>query len=108
MLPTSLVWFRNWHARFRAWAAMALLLYLFSLALACSPELHHLLHHDSEQDSHQCAATLLSHGQVEKPACSTLIPVAPVMLLAAPVSHCQLSFFSSALLPPGRAPPIHA
>ena len=43
---------------------LALALFIFVQALAASSAIHHFVHHDSDQPSHQCAATLLSHGQV--------------------------------------------
>jgi len=43
---------------------LALLLFLFVQALSASSAIHHFIHSDADQPSHQCAATLLSHGQV--------------------------------------------
>ena len=43
---------------------LALVLYLVTQAFAASSSLHQLIHHDADQADHQCAATLLSHGQV--------------------------------------------
>jgi len=43
---------------------LALVLFLFVQALSASSAIHHFIHSDADQPSHQCAATLLSHGQV--------------------------------------------
>ena len=44
---------------------LALVLFLFVQALAGSSTFHHFLHPDADQASHQCAVSLLSHGQLE-------------------------------------------
>ena len=43
---------------------LALVLFLFVQALSASSAIHHFVHSDADHPSHQCAATLLSHGQV--------------------------------------------
>jgi len=43
---------------------MALILFLFVQALSASSSIHHIVHSDADHPTHQCAATLLSHGQV--------------------------------------------
>jgi hypothetical protein len=53
---------------------LALGLFLFVQVLAGSSTFHHFLHPDADQASHQCAVSLLSHGQVD---------VAPVQLSVA-------------------------
>jgi hypothetical protein len=43
---------------------LALVLFLSVQALSASSAIHHFVHSDADHPSHQCAATLLSHGQV--------------------------------------------
>jgi hypothetical protein len=66
----------------RRWAMAGLLLglFLFVLAMTQSESLHHLVHVDSKQTSHQCAVTMLRGGQVDAPPPSTVsIPVPQVV-----------------------------
>lgn len=35
------------------------------LAMAASPALHKAIHHDADDDDHDCAATLVVHGVVD-------------------------------------------
>jgi hypothetical protein len=91
----------------RAAAVVMLLLFLFLLACAASPELHRALHKDADHEDHQCAVTLLVTGHVGLSSCEISLPL--------PCAHFDtvLLFESSvvnatvALLPPGRAPPLH-
>ncbi|MBA4147914.1 MAG: hypothetical protein H0X66_07335 [Verrucomicrobia bacterium] len=89
-----------------ACSVFALTLFLFVQTLAASHWLHEHFHEDAETSAHQCAATLLSQGQVN---CSEgqSIPVrsdvvyaefktpAPVLLL--PIHYKLL---------PNRGPPV--
>jgi hypothetical protein len=89
----------------RAIAAVMLGLYVFLAAMAALPALHEVFHHDSKAPGHHCAVTLLSQGQIETP-----IPPATVLLshfcFCLPSQPDTLPIGkSSALLPPGRAPP---
>jgi hypothetical protein len=45
--------------------SFAIILLLALQALAASPDLHHLLHEDSQQASHQCPIKLMTDGQVD-------------------------------------------
>ena len=45
-------------------AALSLGVFLMVQAMAAVPALHNLVHSDSSNPSHQCAATLFVHGQV--------------------------------------------
>lgn len=86
---------------------LALVLYLVVQAFAASPSLHHFIHHDADQADHQCAVTLLSHGQVALTPTEVSVPV-PIRLLGeltlptVPV----LGTVEYRLLPE-RAPPSH-
>ena len=91
--------------RFAAvWLMLAL--WLGSFALTVSPELHRLLHHDSQSVKHECFVTQLSKGS------AVSIQVA-VPTLAPPWIELSLSFLSEPgcfslsdyRLSPSRAPP---
>src|SRR5271155_3289221 len=82
--------------------SMVLLLNL----IAAWPELHELIHHDANESGHECAVTMLAHGQVD----STSVDMALVVQMA-PVDFSPLSSVSiynpvQALLPPSRGPPL--
>lgn len=74
--------------------------------LAASPSLHELLHPDASHAEHQCAVTLLAHGQMDSPTMdvAAVVPVQPVEFLPS----CHRAVIGDALetLPPGRAPPV--
>ena len=75
-------------------------------AMAACPQLHEWLHADAGQTSHQCAATLFAHGQMDAAAVDISV-VAPSAALEI-ISQFYFSVFSPAIenLPAGRAPPI--
>ncbi|HEY3856029.1 MAG TPA: hypothetical protein VGO67_16695 [Verrucomicrobiae bacterium] len=52
-------------------AAFCVVLFLTLQAMAAVPALHALVHSDANDPSHQCAVTLLLHGQVHS-ACATV------------------------------------
>lgn len=51
-----------------ALSTLLLAAWLWTLALAGSPELHHWAHEDSGHGEHECAATLLVQGLADVPA----------------------------------------
>jgi hypothetical protein len=80
---------------------------LFASALAVDRELHQCVHHDADQEGHQCLAVTLSNGHVELTggAVALVLLVLSLLCLAAPVRI----FFAPSVshrLPPGRAPPV--
>ena len=86
---------------------LALVFFLFVQALSASSAIHHFIHSDADQPSHQCAATLLAHGQV----CLAPVDVSvsrPVLfvgeLQSPPVPFVVAVEFR---LLPERAPPSH-
>jgi hypothetical protein len=86
---------------------LAMVLLLFSLALAASPALHHYFHSDSNSPAHTCLATLLAHGRVLSSEASVAVAfvVLAILLLVvfkAPVPPCERDL----RLPAGRAPPL--
>src|ERR1022692_4145023 len=74
--------FRSANLPLRVLAVAALFLFLALLAFAALPELHQIFHADAKDAHHHCAITLLTHGQVDAPACdvSTTVPNACVEL----------------------------
>lgn len=75
-------------------------------AMAASPNLHELIHHDADAPGHECAVTIFAHGQVDLPVVevAAIMPVAPVEFL--PLT--SVSAFNALVesLPPGRGPPV--
>jgi hypothetical protein len=87
-------------------AGFALALWLTTVALTASPQLHHWLHKDSQDPHHVCLVTLLSQH-------SLLATSAPTVAAEPPQLAAQAPFiFSSESIPSfdyavshGRAPP---
>lgn len=73
--------------------------------MAVSPELHRYCHSDADNAHHQCAATMLSHGQVDSPAIDPgfSIPIFAVEAIA-PSSTTAIAVADYSL-PPDRGPP---
>lgn len=91
----------------RMTAALALVVFCWSGALAASHALHEKAHgHEASLPGHQCAAKLLNQGQVET--------FAPVVTAAAPGAFVIFSLpvpkpvvvSADRRLAPGRAPPV--
>jgi hypothetical protein len=83
-----------------------LCLWLVLGVASASPQLHHTLHSDSHQTSHECVLTLLSKGLVAGPESAALTVVAPLAgeeMAGAPALVQARS--SDIRLAPGRAPP---
>ncbi len=75
-------WSRGYIITARAAVAGAALAgYMLALALASSPHLHDLFHHDAEQRQHVCLATTLHAGHGD--------PVAAVVIAAKPAATPQ-------------------
>ncbi len=53
----------------RLFAAFLLLAVALAATLAVTPQLHEWLHNFGDSSNHECAATLLSSGNVEHSAC---------------------------------------
>jgi len=75
-------------------------------AMASSPSLHEWFHADAGESGHQCAVTLIAHGQVD--SASVDVPVVVPLTLVETISSVAVSVFSPAIdnLPAGRAPPV--
>lgn len=82
------------------------MLWLATSALAVSPELHHLLHADSNNLSHECVLTLLSKGLFAGPASADpqWWPHAPTLRVPPAPDEPVRSRFDYRLSP-SRAPP---
>ena len=98
--------FRNETLR-RVWSVVCLASFLALLLFTSSPRLHKLIHPDADSADHECAITMLAHGQVSGPvAPPVLVAFVPVVLFLlprtqlAPVSSFDYRFSSS------RAPPL--
>jgi len=59
-------------------AAFMLSQFMLALAMAASPELHHYLHHDSDDDDHDCAVTHLINGDFSDGLPALPVAVTPV------------------------------
>lgn len=76
--------------RLRATAALVFAAIAFAVALSVSPQLHAQLHKDSGSAKHECAATLISSGNVEHSACEPPA-VAPDKIPGTPMLRAQHS-----------------
>lgn len=76
------------------------------LALAASPELHHLVHSDSDRADHHCLVTLFAKGQISGPELLPVVAVVAIFLVCAvwlPDAKPRLAF--EYRFAPSRAPP---
>jgi len=84
-----------------------LLLWVGTLALTVSPELHHLLHQDAQNPGHNCLITQIQqHPLLAGFAIITAPAPAPVAIAA--VSRAEVQFLPACdyRLSPSRAPPV--
>jgi hypothetical protein len=88
-------------------SGLAMVLLLFSSALAASPSLHHFFHSDSDSPAHTCLVTMLAHGQVlsSEAGVAVALVVAAVLVLVVLETSVPLSE-RDLRLPAGRAPPL--
>lgn len=94
----------NLNAKARRSALLALL-FLALQILVWSPSAHAFVHPDSKSPDHECAVTLLSHGQVESP--SPAVATAAIQPIVSILAQAPAFAFVSADAPviPGRGPP---
>jgi hypothetical protein len=87
---------------------LALVLFLFVSVLASAPECHEVFHHDAGQANHQCAATVLSHGQVDITPVIIKVTVPICSPVTVKVAHVLPRAAVRFWLQPERAPPLPA
>jgi hypothetical protein len=97
---------RQRHSAKAASVAMTLLLWLTTLALTLSPDLHHLLHRDAQGPSHHCLVTQMQQDSLLAAASAAPTADCPIAQ-GAPAGLAELHFPDSCdyLLSPSRAPP---
>jgi hypothetical protein len=81
----------------------------WATVLAVCPSLHELIHHDADDEHHDCAVTLFLAGQVEQAFVDPIIPgqSAPVELLLRRIGEaapCGCFFLNRSILE--HAPPL--
>ena len=89
----------------KVFALLFLALFFGLQALVASPVLHKCLHHDADQADHECAVTLLAHGNFDLASdIPVLITPSSFVIegIQAPVSPVLEVEYR---LLPGRAPP---
>jgi hypothetical protein len=78
-----MTWFRNAKVWQSAFACLLISSLLIVVALAASPQLHQLFHHDADGSEHECAVTVMvSGGSDDSPVAqvfdgNAILPVAP-------------------------------
>lgn len=81
------------HAEKLRLALVTLVLVGFALAglMSVSPDLHQLLHHDANNDEHECLVTVLHHGGCEGALPAPLLTTVNTLILssAVPTLHPQ-------------------
>ncbi|HLX71764.1 MAG TPA: hypothetical protein VKV04_19290 [Verrucomicrobiae bacterium] len=97
--------FRNETPR-RVWSVVCLAAFLALLVFTSSPRLHKLIHPDADSADHECAITMLAHGQVSAPVAPPVLVafVAAVLFLLPLLQSAVYSSFDYRLCP-SRAPP---
>ena len=77
--------------------------------LVVCPSLHEFIHHDADDEHHDCAVTLFLGGQVEQPALDSIILTKPI-LVRIPLEQSYDSRFSGSFFlscrPLEHAPPL--
>lgn len=82
-------------------------LWLTTLLLAASPELHRLLHSDAQNPDHHCLVTQVKEHSVFSASATICLPVLPSSIVVA-LSCSDFPFVAAGehRLSPSRAPPI--
>src|SRR5271165_5284401 len=75
----------------------------WATALVVCPSLHELIHHDADDEHHDCAVTLFLAGQVEQPAVDPVVITHPavISMLLEPcygTRSCESFFLSCRML----------
>ncbi|MGA1236282.1 MAG: hypothetical protein ACO34E_05390 [Limisphaerales bacterium] len=91
-----------WHLA----ALLALGAFLVVTLLSWSPQLHELFHdHDEPGTSHECAVSLLAHGQIALHSSEAPLSLPPVTDYNPPPAGWFTPAVNDLRLTPGRAPP---
>jgi hypothetical protein len=81
----------------------------WATVLAVCPSLHELIHHDADDEHHDCAVTMLLAGQLEQPALDPIVITKPALVPVPLDQTCENrsggSFFLSCRLLE-HAPPL--
>jgi hypothetical protein len=90
----------------RIWSVVCLAGFIALLLFTSSSQLHRLIHPDADSADHECAITMLAHGQLDAPV------VPPVLVAFVAAVFFLLPLFQSAVISsfdyrlcPSRAPP---
>ena len=70
----------------------------WATVLAVCPSLHELIHHDADDDHHDCAVTMLLAGQLEQPAIDPIIITKPALVPVPLDQTCESRSFGSFFL----------
>jgi hypothetical protein len=83
----------------------------WATALVVCPSLHELIHHDADDEHHDCAVTLSLGGQVEQPPLDSIILTKPIRLRIPLEQSYDSRFCGSFFLscrPLEHAPPLRS
>jgi hypothetical protein len=70
----------------------------WATVLAVCPSLHELIHHDADDEHHDCAVTMLLAGQVEQPVIDPIVVIEPVAIQIPLDQSYETRFFGSFFL----------
>jgi hypothetical protein len=83
----------------------------WATVLVVCPSLHELIHHDADDEHHDCAVTLFLGGQVEQPALDSITltkPILPRILREQSYDPRFCGSFFLSRLPLEHAPPLRS
>jgi hypothetical protein len=89
----------------RAVSLLCLIELFVLMALAASPGLHELLHHDANKADHHCAITTLAAGKIHLASAPPVISLPTSYVVAIILTPTPVYFAVDYQLLPGRAPP---
>jgi len=89
----------------RDFAGLLLGLFLIVEAMSIVPTLHSCIHKDAADSDHQCAVTMLSHGQVDCPGAPVVIIDAQPPIEFTPSAQIFVLVSIDVQLLPSRGPP---
>jgi hypothetical protein len=75
-------------------------------AMAASPALHVLLHHDADSAEHHCAVTMLAQGQVDSPVAAVMVVVPVASSDFSPLTLVSVFAARVESPPSSRGPPV--